>query len=106
MPKKRTTGVIAVERALGGWRDYFRSYEVMLNGERRADLWRGEKTRIEVDPGAVEIFIQIDWCKSRLLQVNVEAGSEERLVCSPRSLWTTIYGITFGRNDYVRLEHF
>lgn len=95
---------IVIQRAHEGWRDRYRSYEVIVNGERRADLWRGEATAIEVDPGEVEIYIKIDWCKSRSIRMNMKAGSEKRLFCRPGSLLTGTYGVTLGRNNYVRIE--
>lgn len=59
---------------------------------------------IDVDPGEIEIFIRIDWCRSRVVRVTATDGAELRLRCRPRSLVTAFYGITFGRSNYVQLE--
>lgn len=63
-----------------------------------------EKRTIKVDPGEVEIFVKIDWCRSRVARMSVNPGSKARLFCRARSLLTVFYGITLGRHDYVRLE--
>lgn len=95
---------IHIERNRHGYVDRYRSYEVVVNGACQAELRRGESKTIEIDPGEVEIFVKIGWCRSRKLQLKVNLGSEARLVCRPRSVVTALYGLTFGRHDYVRLE--
>lgn len=98
------TAFICIGRPDKGYRDRYRSYEVIVNGSKRAVLWRGDSEKIEIDPGAVEVYVKIDWCKSRTLVLSLEPGSEARLRCRPRSALTALYGITFGRNSYIRLE--
>jgi hypothetical protein len=98
------TSTLCIERPATGLRDRYRSYEVYVNGVKRAELARGEVARIEVEPGDVEVYITIDWCKSRAVGLAVDPGAEVRLRCRPRNLLSAIYGVTFGRNNYVRLE--
>jgi hypothetical protein len=96
--------LILIERAQGGWVDRYRAYEVVVNGESRAELRRGEKQAIKVDSEEIEIFLRIDWCRSRTVRLSLAEGTEARLFCRPRRLLTAFYGITFARDDYVRLE--
>lgn len=98
------TSKVLIERAPGGWVDRYRAYEVIVNGELRTELWRGEKRAIEVDPGEIEIFLRIDWCRSRILRIDASSESDIRLCCRSRSVLTIFYGITFGRDNYVQLE--
>lgn len=98
------TAVLHIERAPDGLRDRAGSYEVMVNGELRAKLRRGEKEAIEVRPGSLEVYLKISWCTSRAVTLNLEPGSEARLRCRPRSLFAAPYGITFGRKSYIQLE--
>jgi hypothetical protein len=98
------TARLHIERAPRGYVDRWRSYEVFVNGELRAELRRGETATIEVDSGPVEVFVKIDWCKSRVTQMNLDPGAEARLVCRSRHPLTALYGITFGRDNYVQLE--
>lgn len=98
------TAKLHIARAPRGYRDSLRSYDVVVNGQVRAQLRRGEATTIEVDPGHVEIYIEVDWGRSRVVGMSLDPGAEAQLLCSPRTALTALYGITFGRNNYVRLE--
>jgi len=93
-----------ISRPARGYVDRWRSYGVIVNGELRAQLHRGETTSIEVEPGQIEIFIKIDWCRSRVVQMALSPESEAHFVCRPRSVVTALYGITFARDNYVHLE--
>lgn len=93
-----------IERSPHGYVDRYRSYEVIVNGEAHSELRRGEKKTIEVEPGEIEVFLKIDWCRSRVLRLMVDAGSEIRLFCRPRRLLTAFYGLTFGRHNYILIE--
>jgi hypothetical protein len=96
--------VLKLERKVSGWVDRNRAYKVIMNGMERAELRPGEVKTVEVDPGEVEIFLKIDWCSSRMIRLDVEPESEVWLCCWPRYWATALYGITFGRNSYMRLE--
>jgi hypothetical protein len=98
------TAYLQIERPDRGLRDRYRAYEVIVNGEKQAELWRGDKKRIEVEPGPTQIHVKIDWCRSRTVDLALKPGDETQLICRPRPLVTVIYGVTFGRNNYVRLE--
>jgi len=93
-----------IERSPRGYVDRWRSYDVVVNGKVRAQLRRGETATIEVEPGQLEVHIEIDWCRSQLALMNLDPGSEGQLLCRPRSLLTAFYGITFGRDTYIHLE--
>lgn len=98
------TAKILIERASKGWVDRYRQYEVMVNGSMLTKLSRGETQVIEVDPGPIEIYLSIDWCRSRPVRLTLDAGSEARILCRPRSVLTGLYGVTFGRNNYMQLQ--
>lgn len=98
------TAKLHLERAPGCWADSLRAYEVILNEEKRAELRPGEKRTIEVDPGQVEIYLRLDYARSRSIALRLEQGSEVRLFCRPRSALTPLYRATLGRNNYMRLE--
>lgn len=104
LQRSRTSALVSIERPEGGYRDRYRSYEAIVNGQKRAEIWRGEKKRIEVDPGPVQVYMKIDSGKSRVVELTLQPGDEAKLRCRPRSAFTALWGITFGRNNYVRLE--
>ena len=98
------TTAIKITREPGGWRDRLRAYEVWVNGEKRAEIRAGEQRVIDVAPGPVEIFLKLDFVRSRIVRLDVLEGAEPHLHCRPRSAITALYGITFGRNRYMHLQ--
>lgn len=58
-----------------------REYDVYIDKERIDTINNGEKNIIEVSQGNHEIYIQIDWCKSKKLDVNLTEGQELNLKC-------------------------
>lgn len=98
------TAWLHIERASRGFVDCFRAYEVIVDGELRDEIRFGEKRTIEVDSGQVEVFMRIDWCRSRIVRMSLEPGSEQRRFCRPRSLLTAFHGFTLGRENYIQVE--
>lgn len=98
------TATLHLERASGRYADSLRAYEVIVNEEKRAELWPGDKTSIEAEPGQVEIYLRLDSGKSKTLTLTMDPGSELRLRARPRSALTALYRATLGRKNYMRLE--
>jgi len=92
------------KRIRKGWVDRYRAYEVVVNGEVRAKIKRGEEVSVNVDPGHVEIHLRIDWCKSRLVELDLAPGNAAQVDCRPRTMLTAFYGVTLGRNSYIQLD--
>jgi len=95
---------IHIERASGGWVDRARAYDVIIDDEPCAKLVRGGCAEIEVEGGKHVVYLRLDWCRSLMLELNLEPGAETQLRCWPRSPLTVLYGMTFGRTDYMRLK--
>jgi hypothetical protein len=95
---------IHIARSNDGWVDRARAYDVVVNGEHRGKLRRGEYTEIDVEPGEQSVYLKIDWCRSRVLEFNLQEGAKAQLRCWPRGPLSALYGITIGRNNYMRLE--
>lgn len=98
------TTAIRLVRDPGGWVDRLRAYRVVVNGHTRAEIRAGEDCVVEVEPGPAEVFLKLDFCRSETVRLDVPVGTEAQLRCSPRSLVTVLYGISFGRDRYMRLE--
>ncbi len=99
-----TSGEVEITRIAEGWRDRARAYKVYVNGQRRDEIGRGETRVLEVEPGEAEIYLKIDWCRSRRVKVAVAPGAKVRLSCGPRGLLTGLYDITFGWRNYMWLQ--
>jgi hypothetical protein len=74
---------IVLTRVRTGWRDRFRSYVVMLDGQEVGHVKRGERLEFTITPGRHQVFLKIDWCRSRT--VEVDAGSHDviEMTCAP-----------------------
>jgi hypothetical protein len=87
-----------------GWpiSDLFRTYKVILDGRVVGWIKRRKTLTFEVAPGHHELHLEIDWCSSRNLELDLAAGQEVRLLCGGRG--PSLYGITGGRRDYIALD--
>lgn len=95
---------VEVQRDSGGFSDYLRSYEVVVDEAVVGRLGPGESRAFDVAPGSHEIFLKIDWCRSERVDVHLTAGQTVRFRCRPRAnLFTDLYWITLGRRRYIRL---
>lgn len=95
---------IQLVRQGGRWVDRLRAYHVRLDGGQIGEVRAGETLHFEVGPGHHEVQLKIDWCWSRKIQLDLDAGSSVQLRCRSRSLLTAFYGMTFGRRDYIKVE--
>ena len=86
-----------------------RKYKVWLNGEQETEIANGEKLVIEVKPGRHKIYLKLDWCKSKELILNLEAGAEIELICGSRLVgwkkWLTLFYL-FSRDKFVYLDYY
>jgi hypothetical protein len=88
-----------LRRPLG---DVLRTYKVVIDGTRVGDIRRGETKTFDVPPGQHEIHLEIDWAKSRNLELNLSSGDVATLTCSarpPNSGWTAL-----ASKNYIKLE--
>jgi hypothetical protein len=82
--------------------DVLRTYKVVIDGTAVGDIRRGETKTFEVPPGRHEIHLEIDWAKSRNLELSLSAGDVASLTCSarpPNAGWTAL-----ASKSYIRLE--
>ena len=98
------TTALKITREPGGWVDRLRAYQVCVNGKERAEIRAGEQRVLDVSSGPVEVLLKLDFCRSRIVRLDVAEGDEPHLHCGPRSWITMLYGITFGRNNYMHLR--
>ncbi len=82
--------------------DLLRTYRVVIDGATVGDIRRGEAKTFDVVPGRHEIHLEIDWAKSRNLELNLSAGDVASLTCSarpPNAGWTAV-----ASKNYIKLE--
>jgi hypothetical protein len=100
---------VVIRRDGGFWRDSIRRYKVWLDGERIGMLRPDEELSIEVQPGAHEVQIKLDWGSSPRRSVELSPGEIARLRCGPGSLLGIVvpsrYLVLEGDDRSTRLGH-
>lgn len=97
--------VLVIRRAHASWQDRTRGYRVLVDGLQRAQVGDDETVQIPVTPGPHVVRLQMDWCRSRELQVDIRHGEILRLECKPNaSPFLTLLYITIWRDKYISLD--
>lgn len=77
------SALLAISRDKRGSRDIFRSYAVIVDGEKVGRIRRGKRLEIPIAPGDHEIFLKIDWCQSSVITFTVREGNVVEFACRP-----------------------
>lgn len=96
---------IAIHRVNARWQDRFRDYRVMVDGREVARVGNDSSASVSVDPGTVDVQLQVDWCRSPTVRLDVGADETVHLECGPNAnpLLALIY-IVFMRDNYLWLH--
>ncbi len=95
---------IILTRDRGGWRDFARSYAVMIDGEQVAKVRRGQRLELPLAPGRHDVFLKIDWCRSPRLDVDARPGEVIQLACGPGgSPGAALATVVVNTESYIRL---
>ena len=96
------TSQITLKRLRRPLGDVLRTYKVVIDGNTVGDIRRGETKTFDVPPGRHEIHLEIDWAKSRNLELNLSSGDVASLTCSARP---PNAGLTaLASKNYIKLE--
>jgi len=92
-------------RRSAAWGDKLRSYRIIIDGEHAGIVGENSEARIAVKPGRHTVRLQIDWCWSPPLELDIAAGTQRTLECGPNAhpLLALVY-ISFLRNRYLWLR--
>lgn len=96
------TSQITLQRLRRPLGDMLRTYKVVIDGNTVGEIRRGETKTFDVPPGRHEIHLEIDWAKSRNLELNLSSGDVASLTCSarpPNAGWTAL-----ASKNYIKLE--
>src|SRR3989442_11479126 len=87
-----------------GWpiSDLLRTYKVVLDERVVGWIKRRKTLTFDVAPGHHTLQLEIDWCSSRTLELDLAAGQEAHLTCGGGG--PSVHGITRGRRDYIALD--
>jgi hypothetical protein len=99
-----TSAWIDVERQ-EGWRDRARPDKLIIDGEAAGRVGHGQQESFEVVPGAHEVFLKLDWCRSPKLAVDVAGGQRAKVTCAAGgNFWMTFFDVIFRPTHYIRAE--
>jgi hypothetical protein len=76
---------LIVTRDRGGWRDRARSYEVVIDGKKAANIKRGQRVELPIASGRHEVFVRINWGTSPSIQLDALPGESIQLLCTTGS---------------------
>jgi hypothetical protein len=79
--------IVVVRRT--GKVDPFRSYRVIVDGERVGTLRRGEEKAFEAAPGRHEVEVAVDWGRSPAVPGDVKPDDIVRLECTSQASVST-----------------
>jgi hypothetical protein len=96
--------LIIISRSRGAWRDIARSYRVMLDGDQVAKVRRGQTVELPVTPGRHEVFLQIDWCSSPVVEVDAHPREIIKMICEPGgNAFAGLQDVTARTDTYISL---
>jgi hypothetical protein len=98
-------GRIHVRRAAGRWTDRLRAYKVVLDGDAVGTVKRGETLTCETAPGSHVLHLEIDWCRSPSVDLEVAPGKDIDVRCWPNArAFTVMFWMRYRRDRYIGIE--
>ena len=95
---------IEVRRKPGGWVDRARKYKVLVDGEEVGRVGAGEKVIAQVAAGEHEVWLKVDWCRSKSQVATLGDGDAVAYDCRPNANpLTVLWFISFGMGNYIAL---
>jgi hypothetical protein len=75
---------VTLKRLPRPWGDIGRTYKVFIDDQAVGAIRRKETKTFEVSPGKHQIHLEVDWCSSRTVSVELPPGEEVKLTCKAR----------------------
>jgi hypothetical protein len=98
-------GTIEIARRADSYVDRTRKYKLMVDGQRRGAVRRGDTLTVDVPAGRHVVALKIDWAGSREVTVDVPEGGVVKLWCEPAaSAASGLAHSIFNRHGYIELR--
>ena len=81
---------LTIKRTSGDYRDLFRSYKVLVDGEPVGKLRPGAQLHVEVPAGRHDVQARIDWSGSEVLVIEVAESSSPVVELSAGSAFSAV----------------
>ncbi len=81
-----------------------RSIDIYLGKTKIGELKNDESKEFEIEPGKHQLTAKIDWCRSEIIDLEIENNQTLRYNLNGRNPLFVLYYITFGKNSYLKLK--
>lgn len=90
------------------FRDRIRKYKVMVDEKEVGQLGVGESIDVDITPGSHEVYVEIDWCRSKKLTIDYTEGETVILECGNsmggfKILFSLVY-VTALKDKYLWIK--
>jgi cold shock CspA family protein len=90
-----------------GYADVLRAYKVVLDGKVIGTIRDGQQVEFDVAPGRHQLQLKIDWCRSNIVDFEVDGGTVE-FECGSNvggcNGMMAIYYVVFLSGEYLWLR--
>jgi hypothetical protein len=95
-------GTIHIHRLGGRYCDAARKYMVLIDGKPAGAVNPGHNLAVSAEAGRHVVRLEINWCRSRDVEVEVPEGGEVHLDCRPSGgAWRALWDISVGAGKYM-----
>ncbi|MBM7649682.1 hypothetical protein JOC78_002656 [Bacillus ectoiniformans] len=79
-----------------------RSMDIYLNGQKMDTIQNGGQKSFTLEPGDYQIYVKIDWCKSKVISVTLADSECLKLQCGSRikGLLALLPGVEIDTDDH------
>jgi hypothetical protein len=99
-----SNGQLEIFRPKRGSVGLFSAYHVIVDGGDVGEIKRGQSQVVPLAPGRHEVHLEIGWCRSPLIAVEVVSGETVKLECWPKfQFWQAKKGLNTP-DDWIVLE--
>jgi|GEM_PF-1863568 hypothetical protein len=86
-----------------GFADSLRSYKIFIDFVQVGVIYQKELRSFEVSPGHHDIYLEINWCSSQHLDIDLAAGEEVTLICRSSHPLLAAFRPYFNPERYIEL---
>ena len=74
--------MLIISREKSHWGDILRKYNIMVDGQRVAQIENGGTVQIDIPPGRHKLWVAIDWCRSLKLDIDISDDEDQTFQCA------------------------
>jgi len=100
-----SSGQLKISRLKRGTMGLFSAYKVMVDGYDIGEVRRGQSRYFVVAAGSHEVYLEVDWCRSPSIDIDLAPGETISLACWPKfQAWQAQQGLA-NPGEWIALEH-